>query len=222
MNKSVRSIVVILLVMAAMIVSAGCGPKKPTADDAKDYVKAVLDVMCTGDYDHSVTLADIEEGKETEVRDEAIQAVLDSMEFKDQLSEEVKANLSDCMVNAFSKAKYEVKDAVETEDGGYDVTVTIEPLDLFAPLGGPEMEILQERLMENAGQLLLMSEDEMMNSMFTLMIDMLNEGLENPQYTEPVDVTVHYGLLDEENNLYGCDEAEGKKLGEKIFYVAEN
>ena len=84
------------------------------------------------------------------------------------------------------------------------------------------MEILQERLMENAGQYLTMSEDEMMNSMFTLMIDMLNEGLENPQYTEPVDVTVHYGLLDEENNLYGCDEAEGKKLGEKIFYVAEN
>lgn len=219
MKRSIRNIVVIMMIIAAMIVTAGCGPKKPTADDAKAYVKAVLDIICTGDYDHSVKLADVEEGKESEMRDAAIQEVLDSLGAEAALTDEVKASFKDCMINAFSKAKYEVKDAVETEDGGYDVTVTIEPLDLFAPLGGEDMEILQARLLENAADYLTMSQDEMMNSMFSLMIDMLNEGLENPTYTEPEDVTVHYGIIDEENNLYGCDKEEGQKLGEKIFYV---
>ena len=34
----------------------------PTAEDARAYVQAVLDIMCTGDYDHSVELSDIPEG----------------------------------------------------------------------------------------------------------------------------------------------------------------
>ena len=36
------------------------------------------------------------------------------------------------MREAFAKSKYTVGDAVPTEDGGYDVTVTIEPLKLYA------------------------------------------------------------------------------------------
>ena len=47
-------------VLAASMLT-GCAKKLPTAEDAKNYTKAVLDLMCTGDYDHNVKIADVEE-----------------------------------------------------------------------------------------------------------------------------------------------------------------
>lgn len=73
MKKGLGRLSLLALIMVMTIsMLAGCGPKKPAPEDAQAYVKAVLDLMCTGDYDHSVNLADIEEGKESEVRDNLI------------------------------------------------------------------------------------------------------------------------------------------------------
>ena len=104
----------------------------PTAEDARAYVQAVLDIMCTGDYDHSVELSDIPEGEEAQLRDSTIESAVESIASDAGLSEEVKADFTDVMRVAFSKAKYTVGEAVPTEDGGYDVTVTIEPLKMYA------------------------------------------------------------------------------------------
>ena len=90
MNKNLKKLAIVVMLAAALVMAlAGCGPKKPTADDAKNYVQAVLDVMCTGDYDHSVELADVEEGKETELRDEAIDEIIDELAQESSLSDEV-------------------------------------------------------------------------------------------------------------------------------------
>ena len=218
MKRSIRNMFVAMMLIMAMVVSfSGCGPKKPTADDAKNYVQAVLDVMCTGDYDHSVEISDIEEGKETEIRDEAIDEIIDQLGAQSSLNEENKAGLKEFLISAFAKAKYSVGDAVESEDGGYDVTVTIEPLQAFAAMGDGFQERLLEKVQEDPNAYLAMSQDEQMNYLMSLAIGWLNEDLENPSYDDPVDVVVHYGLLDEEKNLYGCTESEGKKLGEKLF-----
>lgn len=217
MKKNLKRAVAILLSVLMLLALAGCGPKKPTADDAKAYVKAVLDMICTGDYDHSIKLADIEEGTELEVRDEMIDELVSTMGSSQSLSEEVQNGFKDFLTKAFAKAKYEVTDAVETEDGGYDVTVSIEPLRIFAAEDGSIEDKVLAKAMENPAAYMGMSESEITNSLLLMMIDMLNENLENPLYADKVDVVVHYGLLDEEENLYGCSEAEGQKLGEKLF-----
>lgn len=218
MNKNLKKLAVVMMLTAALVMAlAGCGPKKPTADDAKNYVQAVLDVMCTGDYDHSVEIADIEEGKETELRDKAIDEIIDELAQESALNDEVKAGLKDYMVTAFSKAKYTVTDAVESEDGGYDVTVSIEPMRAFDALGEDFQNKLMEKVMEDPQGYMAMSEEEQLNYLMTLAIEFLNEGLEDPQYDPAQEVVVHYGLMDEEENIYGCTEAEGKKLGEKLF-----
>ena len=183
----------------------------PTAEDARAYVQAVLDIMCTGDYDHSVELSDIPEGEEAQLRDSTIESAVEAIASDAGLSEEVKADFTDVMRVAFSKAKYTVGEAVPTEDGGYDVTVTIEPLKMYA--GATDK--LQEKI--TADEIAGLSEEEANNLIYSKVIEIVRENLEEPEYGEPQDIIVHYGIIDEQNNLWGVSEEEGEKLGALLF-----
>ena len=183
----------------------------PTAEDAKAYVKAVLDILCTGDYDHSVDLSDIPEGEEAQLRDSTIESAVEAIASDAGLSEEVKADFTDVMRVAFSKAKYTVGEAVPTEDGGYDVTVTIEPLEMYAGAA----DKLPERVSQD--ELAGLSEEESNNLIYSKVIEIVRENLEEPEYGEPQDIIVHYGIIDEQNNLWGVSEEEGEKLGALLF-----
>ena len=205
-----------MIVMTVALLS-GCGPKKPAPEDAQAYVKAVLDLMCTGDYDHEVNLADIEEGKESETRDAVVDQMIAEIGSQQNLNDEVKSSFRDLMLAALGKAKYTVGEAVETEDGGYDVTVTLEPLQLFTGISEELDAVLEERVAAEADKILAMSEDEQTNYVMEILIELLNKKIEDPQYDDAEDVVVHYGPMDGQENVYGCTEAEGEKLGAKLF-----
>lgn len=215
MRRKTRQILIMMLslIMAAALL-AGCS-SKPTGDDAKAYVQAVLDLMCTGDYDHSVKLADVEEGKETAMRDEMINSVITDLTASANLDEEVTKGFTDLMIDALGKAKYSVTDAQETEDGGFDVTVSIEPLQIFAGLGDDYEARLQEKVQADADKIMAMSSDERNNYVMKYLLELMNKGLEDPKYEAAEEVTVHYGELEE--NVYGCSEADGQALGSKLF-----
>lgn len=187
----------------------------PTADDAKAYVKAVMDVMCTGDYDHSVNIADIEEGHEAELRDNAVAEALDSLAGDAGMNDEVKEQFKQALLRAFSQAKYTIGDAVPTEDGGYDVTVIVEPLKLF--VDGKQKLNDKVAALQETEDLTSKSEDEINNIVYALLVEVMNENMDDPQYADPVEVVVHYGLLDEANNYWGVSEEDGNKLGEVLF-----
>ena len=220
MKKGLGRLSLLALIMVMTIsMLAGCGPKKPAPEDAQAYVKAVLDLMCTGDYDHSVNLADIEEGKESEVRDNLIGEMMTQIGSESNLSEEVTASFKDFMMNAMEKAKYTVGDA-SGKDGEYDVTVSIEPIRAFAVVDTEEFDkYLGEKIQADYDKVTAMSEAEQNDYVMGIMIEMLNKSLEDPQYDEPVEVTVHYGKLGDEGT-YGCTEEDGAKLGEQLFSTA--
>lgn len=218
MKKSYkRLLLVAFMAVMAVAVLTGCGPKKPAPEDAQAYVKAVLDLMCTGDYDHEVNLADIEEGKESETRDAVVDQMIAEIGSQQNLNDEVKSSFRDLMLTALGKAKYTVGEAVETEDGGYDVTVTLEPLQLFTGVSEELDAVLEERVAAEADKILAMSEDEQTNYVMEILIELLNKKIEDPQYDDAEDVVVHYGPMDGQENVYGCTEAEGEKLGAKLF-----
>lgn len=215
MRNKRRSVALLAAVMILMVsVLTGCS-SKPTAEDAQQYTQAVLDLMCTGDYDHSVNMADIEEGQETATRDAMIDEVLNSDADLSSLSEDVKEEFRGVLIDAFAKSKYTVGEAVPTDDGGYDVTVSIEPLKVFSGV--------QERLMEESASLFSdsdtasMTQEEINDKIYSLMVKLIAENLENPTYDEAQEVTVHYGIIDEANKLYGINEEDGAKLGELLF-----
>jgi hypothetical protein len=218
MKKGLKKLLLIafMTVMTAALL-AGCGPKKPAPEEAQAYVKAVLDLMCTGDYDHEVNLADIEEGKESETRDAVVDQMIAEIGSQQNLNDEVKSSFRELMLAALGKAKYTVGEAVETEDGGYDVTVTLEPLQLFTGVSEELDAVLEERVAAEADKILAMSEDEQTNYVMEILIELLNKKIEDPQYDDAEDVVVHYGPMEGQENVYGCTEAEGEKLGSKLF-----
>lgn len=217
MKKGFKRLLLITLSLVLVIsMLSGCS-SKPKPEDAQAYVQAVMDVICTGDYDHSVKIADIEEGKEGELRDQVIVEMLAAFGTDQGITDDARAKFRDCLVDAFSKAKYSVGDAVATDDGGYDVTVTIEPLQLFAGFNENFESTVQERAAADYERVAAMSDEELNAFVMDVLIDMINDNLADPQYDAPETVTVHYGLLDEENNMYGCTSEEGEKLGAKIF-----
>lgn len=211
-----RLLVTALILLLAVSMLAGC-KSKPEPQDAQAYVQAVLDLMCTGDYDHSVELADIEEGKESGIRDGLIDEMMAQISAESKLNEDVSASFKEFMINALAKAKYTVGDAVETEDGGYDVSVSIEPMQIFAGVQDDLTAVLEERISEDSNEILAMSEEEQTNYVMAILIELLNGNLEDPKYDEAEEVIVHYGPMEGEKDVYGCTEAEGEKLGAKLF-----
>lgn len=218
MRNKIRRLSLIALMMVLIVAMlAGCGPKKPAPEDAQAYVKAVMDLMCTGDYDHTVELADIEEGKESETRDALINQMMEDFGAQSNLDEEVTDAFKEFMINALAKAKYTVGDAVETEDGGYDVTVSIEPLQIFTGIQKKLDAVLEERVAQEPDRILEMSEEEQTNYVMEIVIELMNKKLKKPKYDPPEDVVVHYGLMKGQKDVYGCEESEGEKLGAKLF-----
>ncbi len=211
MKKRSKSIMIMIAaVVLAVSVLTGCS-STPTEKDAKAYVQAVLDMMCKGDYDHSVNIVDIEKGEEGNFREEAVDEAIDSMGI--DFDDETRARFKEIMLNAFSKSKYTVGNATKTGEGEYDVEVTIEPL----KIGSSDQEELNKRI--SALDTSSMTEEEYTKQVYGILLDIMEESVNNPVYGEPQTTTVHYGLLDEKNKVYGVSEEDGNKLGTMLFYA---
>jgi hypothetical protein len=93
-----------------------------------NYVKAVLDIICTGDYDRSVKFTDLDKSAE-KTREELLDSVEEALTGSGgmNLPEETVKNFRTAMDHALKQCKYTVKEAVAVDDG-FDVTVVIEPL----------------------------------------------------------------------------------------------
>lgn len=209
------------LLTAALLMTmllTGCGETSSSSikNDAENYVKAVLDLMCTGTYDHSVTFGDVASGKEQDSRDEMIAGIVSSIAKDNDLNEEQRARLEDCLTRAFSACRYTIKDVRESEDGGCDVTVSIEPLKVFEGIS----DSLNSKVAELTGDgeaMIAMTPEEQTAALAEVLLSQLDQNLENPQYGPAEEVIVHYGLLEGSEDRYGIDENAGKTLGEKLF-----
>lgn len=194
----------------------GCSDSSSIRDDAENYVKAVLDLMCTGDYDHSVTFADPESGNGSAARDAMIAEIVNNAAKDNTLNEGQRAQLQDLVSRAFPACRYSIKNVRETEDGGCDVTVSIEPLKFFAGVGDALTNKVRE-LSADTEKAITMTAEEQTAALSQVMFDQLNQNLEAPAYEPAVEVVVHYGLLEGWQDRYGIDEAAGRALGEKLF-----
>ena len=151
------------------------------------------------------------------VRDGLIDDMMSQISAESNLNEEVSASFKEFMIAALAKAKYTVGEATATDDGGYDVTVSIEPLQIFAGVGEDINKTLEEKISTDSNEIMAMTEEEQTNYVMAVLIELLNKNLEDPEYDPAEEVTVHYGPVEGESGAYGCTEAEGEKLGSKLF-----
>jgi len=214
--RTVSALLTAALLMTMLLTGCGETSSSSIKGDAENYVKAVLDLMCTGTYDHSVTFGDVASGREQESRDEMIAGIVSSIAKDNDLNEEQRARLEDCLTRAFSACRYTIKDVRESEDGGCDVTVSIEPLKVFEGIS----DALNSKVRELTGDgeaMIAMTPEEQTAALAEVLLSQLDQNLENPQYGPAEEVIVHYGLLQGSEDRYGIDENAGKTLGEKLF-----
>lgn len=212
-----------VLVIVLSLSLCGCGGGNgPTEADAKKYVQAVLDLICTGEYDKSVKFADVEEGKEAQLRNQLIEDVVSSAAGAASLNDEMKDRFRSFIDQALRKGSYEIVGAEKTGEGdkaGYDVTVRIRPLKAFDGIS-EAIEGITDSLTSDPSRILSMSEEELNNTIFNSIFEALNQNIEAPQYSEPQEVVLHYGLLQGGGSgeaTYGIGSDDGKKIGEALF-----
>lgn len=219
-NRISTAALLLTILLSVSAVLSGCGGSSgPTAEDARKYVQAFLDILCTGEYDTSVRFGDVESGQELTLQDDMIEGVLSSLSEADGMNEENRTLFREFIKNALSKCRYTVGEAVQTDDNGtagFDVPVTIEPLKVFE---GAESALNEEisALQGDSEKLAGLTEEKAESFLLETVFAVLNRNLEDPHYDSPVEVTVHYGLIDQENKLYGVDENAGSEVGELLF-----
>lgn len=212
--KIIRKLVLLCLLPALCLALLGGCAKKPTAEDAAQYVQAVIDVICTGAYDGEVAFSDVQSGEVGRFRQQIIDEALESYRSQDaSLNEDTLALIRDTLTMAFSKCRYTVGQAVQAGDG-FDVPVEVSPLKLF----NVDMEAVQAQAVEELSSqtdLLSLSDDEVINGVYNVLFRLIGEDLESPSYCDPVSVTVHYGPLSD--GLYGASEEDCKAIWENLF-----
>ena len=87
--KLVKRILAVVLSLCVVLALSACAgkPRKPSAEDAEKHVRAALDLMCTGDFDHSVHLAEEDELKTT--AEAAVDEAMDDLFLQMDLREDV-------------------------------------------------------------------------------------------------------------------------------------
>ena len=216
--KKMKHLAAVLLAFSMVFLLSACGAKGPTAADAEHYVQAILDFLTTGDYDRSINLADADE------LEDAVQKAIDQSmeqlvgELGDvELSDEAKASVYDMITTMFSKVQYTVGSAVKV-DGGYDVPVTVIPIQMTGELETAAQDAVSDGVTEllNDPNVQSMTEEELTNRLLVMVMNAMKEQLEkNPTYGEPTEVTVRYQELEE--GLWGVNEADGEKLGSAMI-----
>ena len=214
--KTIAALFAATLLLGMLL--TGCGEQTSVSikEDAESYVKAVLDLICIGEYDHSVTFADVESVKERASRDAMISEIINYVSEDNNLTEEQRAELGGIITRAFTTCRSSIKDVKETDDSGCDVTVSIEPLKLFTGVSDV-LDQKVEELSKNTESAITMTEEEQTAALTSVLFAQLNQNLDNPQYAPAEEVVVHYGLLEGTEDRYGIDENAGKALGEKLF-----
>ena len=189
--------------------------QKPTEKDARDYVKATLDIIMTGDYEHSVKFSDVSADEAKQMRADMLDQVGDALTGDSGITypEETIKAFRDVMDKGLQKCRFTVGDAVAADEG-FDVTVTVEPLVMMDSTDTNDK--LMSYLLSVPG-VTSMSQEELSIKAVDYIISLMGEGLDNPTYEAPVQVTVHYGEL--EDGQYGVSEADGERLGEKPFVM---
>lgn len=129
-------------------------------------------------------------------------------------SDETLANVKKMLSDVYAATKYEVGEATEDEDGGYAVAVTVYPLLSFASVATDEDGIYTDALTEALTA--DMSEDEMYETALSVLCNLIEEQLKDPQYGEAIETTLK---ISDEGDYYIVDEDEFADLENLLLNI---
>ena len=200
---------VLLLLLAAML--AGCGGGM-TAEDAKEYVQAVLDASYKGEFDSYMELTDSTEEEARSMYEGNVEATMATVGFEEMgISEDMQADYRQLFLDLAKQAKYTLGEATEIENG-YEIEVTIEP---FIGMNDLENELTNILMQDLAAAAEIPTEEELNQMTMQTLYDLLSEKVASPEYGEAQTMTVR--VTADSDNVYSIPEEDTTALDSAMF-----
>lgn len=189
----------------------GCGMKP---DDAKAYVQATLDASYKAEFGEYAKITDSTEEEAQKLFDDNINKTINSLGF-DALgaTEETMDKYRELLKEISSKAKYTVGDVKEA-DGGFEVEVTAEPMEIFSGMQDELVAKMQEKATKSDEQL---SEDKINQLAIDLVHELLTEKLAKVTYGEPKTITVH--VTKNSDGVWNITESDLQTVDTSLFTI---
>lgn len=199
----------LLLSLAAML--AGCGGGM-TAEDAKEYVQAVLDASYKGEFDSYMELTDSTEEEAVSMYEGNVDATMATVGFDEMgISEDMQEDYRQLFLDLAKQAKYSLREATEIENG-YEIEVTIEP---FIGMNDLENELTNILMQDLAAAAEIPTEEELNQMTMQTLYDLLSEKVASPEYGEAQTMTVRVTV--DSDNVYSIPEEDTTALDSAMF-----
>lgn len=217
--RKVFSVLLATAVICAVLLSGCQKAKNPSAENARNYVMALLDLTCAGNLEKAVEMYGVEERQAREMQQEILDGLYPSLKETAELDENTRTLLRDYLIEAGKHCHYTVlpvEGPVDENSSEYDLQVMIEPCKIFKGISS----ILDEEIAamrKDSTALAGASQDEIRSRIFSAVFQRLTENLKNAEYDQPEMVTVHYGLIDQTGKVYGLNDEDCRALGDKLF-----
>ena len=200
-----------MVVVMSLTMLAGCGMKP---DDAKAYVQATLDAGYKADFDEYAKITDSTKEDAQKLFDNNIDTVTNSLGFGVLgATEETTEKYRELLKEIFAKAKYTVGD-VKEKDGGFEVVVNAEPMQIFSGVQDELVTKLQEKVAKSGQP----KEEEINQLAIDMLYDLLTEKLASVTYGEPQSVTVH--VTKDSNNVWNITESDLQAVDAALFTIS--
>ncbi len=206
-----RKVSLVMVVMMVLGMLTGCGMKP---DDAKAYVQATLDASYKAEFGEYAKITDSTEEEAQKLFDDNINKTINSLGF-DALgaTEETMDKYRELLKEISSKAKYTVGDVKEA-DGGFEVEVTAEPMEIFSGMQDELVAKMQEKATKSDEQL---SEDKINQLAIDLVHELLTEKLAKVTYGEPKTITVH--VTKNSDGVWNITESDLQTVDTSLFTI---
>ena len=206
-----KSSLLVLVFVMALGMLAGCGMKP---EDAKAYVQATLDAGYKEDFGEYTKITESTKEEAQKLFDSNIDTVTNSLGLSQfGVSEEMTEKYRELLKETFSKAKYTVGDVKET-DGGFEVKVSAEPMQMFVGLEDALIGELEKKVKESKEDL-----DEAAITQLTvdILYDILSQRLAEVTYGDAQEVTVH--VTKNSDGVWNITEADLQALDSALFSI---
>lgn len=185
-----------------------------------NYVKALLDNSYKND---STAFVEQEVGTKEqaeELYNEGIKNEVDAMLSQTSVSDGLAEEYTSLMKDIFKSVKYTIGESKKQDDGSYEVEVTYEKMNIFAPAVEIYMDNLNTYTEEIAAATEdtaeIPSEEEINEKIFTILKDALKQSLDNVTYEGEATITMHVEL---NGNMYSVNEEDLKNMEMALFDI---
>ena len=164
------------------------------------------------DFGEYAKITDSSEEEAKKLFDNNIDTVTNSLGFSALgATEETTEKYRELLKEIFSKVKYTVGEAKET-DGSFEVEVKAEPMEIFSGIQDELIEKLQDKVAESG-----VEEDEVNQLAIDMLYDLLSEKLAEVSYGEAQSVTVH--VTKDSNNVWNITESDLQAVDAALFNI---